>query len=141
MADTIKRTATCSCGRLRITVEGEPLGVSVCHCRACQKRTGSAFGVQARWQRDRVSTAGETHTWRRIGDDGTALDFRFCPHCGSTVWYTHDVAPQLIAVAVGGFGDPAFPAPSRSNYEPYRHPWVGLPKEMERPWGHASLGD
>jgi hypothetical protein len=60
------------------------------------------------------------------------LDFRFCPHCGSTVWYTQDVAPEIIAVAVGAFGDPAFPAPSRSNYEQYRHPWVGLPYEMER---------
>jgi hypothetical protein len=130
MAETNTRTAKCSCGQLRVVVEGDPTRVSVCHCRACQART--AFGLQARWPKDRVRPEGETHIWRRIGDDGTALDFRFCPHCGSTVWYTQDVAPELIAVAVGAFGDPTFPAPVRSNYEQYRHPWVGLPDEMER---------
>lgn len=132
MADTTSRTATCSCGQLRVVVEGEPVGVSVCHCLACQKRTGSVFGVQARWPRDRVRTEGDAQTWRRIGDDGTTLDFRFCPHCGSTVWFTQDVAPDLVAVAVGAFGYPAFPAPARSSYESRRHPWVELAEGIER---------
>jgi hypothetical protein len=95
-------------------------------------RTGSAFGVQARWHKDRVRMEGEAHVWRRIGDEGTALDFDFCPQCGSTVWWSQDVAPELIAIAVGAFGDPAFRAPTRSNYDQCRHPWVGLPEEMER---------
>ena len=132
MAEITTRTATCSCGQLRVVVEGEPIRVSMCHCRACQKRTGSAFGVQARWLRDRISTEGETHIWRRVGDEGSVIDYRFCPHCGSTVWYTQDQAPELIAVAVGAFADSTFPAPARSNYDQRRHPWVGLPEEMER---------
>jgi hypothetical protein len=106
--------------------------VGLCHCRACQRRTGSVFGAQARWPRDHVRTEGETQVWRRIGDDGTALDFRFCPQCGSTVWFTQDVAPDVIAVAVGAFGDPTFPVPARSSYDLYRHPWVELPDEIER---------
>ena len=117
MGEASTHTATCSCGQLRVVVEGDPVRVSVCHCRACQRRTGSAFGVQARWLKARVRTEGETRIWRRIGDEGTAVDFRFCPHCGSTVWFTQDVTPELIAIAVGAFGDPAFPAPSRSVYE------------------------
>jgi hypothetical protein len=56
---------------------------------------------------------------------------RTCPQCGSTVWFTQDVTPDLVAVAAGAFGDPTFPAPARSFYEQYRHPWVGLPKQME----------
>jgi hypothetical protein len=67
-----------------------------------------------------------------MGDDGTALDFRFCPHCGSTVWFTQDATPQLIAIAVGAFADPTFPTPAHSNYDQYRHPWAGLPDEMEQ---------
>lgn len=132
MTEAITRTATCSCGQLRVVVEGEPVRVSVCHCRACQRRTGSAFGVQARWHKDRVRTEGEAHTWCRVGDDGTTLEHRFCPNCGSTVWYTQDVTPDLVAVAVGAFGDPAFPAPTRSVYEEFRHLWVGLPDGIER---------
>lgn len=132
MPQAIARSATCACGQLRVVAEGEPLRVSICHCRACQRRTGSAFGVQARWPKQQVSMQGDARLWRRIGDDGSTLDFRFCPHCGSTLWFTQDVAPELIAVAVGAFGDPTFPAPVRSNYEPYRHAWVGLPGQIER---------
>lgn len=121
------RTATCSCGRLRVATEGDPLRVSVCHCLACQKRSGSAFAVQARWPRQQVRLLGETRTWRRIGDEGTAIDFRFCPHCGSTVWYTQDDNPDVIAVAVGAFADPGFPPPTRFVYENRRHSWVDLP--------------
>ena len=48
------RHAACSCGALKLTTTGEPIRVSVCHCLACQRRTGSAFGYQARFPRDRV---------------------------------------------------------------------------------------
>jgi hypothetical protein len=121
------RTATCSCGQLRVTVTGDPVRISVCHCLACQQRTGSAFGFQARWPRDQVTTEGEVRIWRRIGDEGSAADFRFCPHCGSTVWYTNDGAPDSVAVAVGAFADPAFPPPNVSVYEERRHVWVTVP--------------
>ncbi|MGH2892702.1 MAG: GFA family protein, partial [Solirubrobacteraceae bacterium] len=43
------REAACSCGQLTVQVSGDPVRVSVCHCLACQRRTGSAFGYQARW--------------------------------------------------------------------------------------------
>jgi hypothetical protein len=122
------RTATCSCGQLRLTAPDGPTRTSVCHCLACQKRTGSVFGFQARWRRDQVQLSGEARVWRRVGDElGTALDFRFCPTCGSTVWFTEDNEPDVIAVAVGAFADPDFPAPIRSYHEDTRHPWVALP--------------
>ena len=127
------RTATCSCGQLRVTVAQDPVRVSICHCLACQQRTGSVFGVQARWPADQVMTEGETRVWRRIGDEeGAAMDFRFCPICGSTVWFTQEGEPEFVAVAIGAFADPTFPAPVRAIYEERRHPWVGLPDEIER---------
>ena len=53
------RSASCSCGRLTVSVTGEPARVSVCHCLACQRRTGSAFGVQARFDASQVHLEGE----------------------------------------------------------------------------------
>src|SRR5580698_8473852 len=127
------RTAPCSCGQLRVTVAADPVRVSICHCLACQQRTGSVFGVQARWPADQVTTEGETRVWRRIGDEaGAAMDFRFCPVCGSTVWFSQEDEPQFVAVAIGAFADLTFPAPVRAIYEERRHPWVGLPDEIER---------
>ena len=127
------RTATCSCGQLRVTVPDGPVRAVICHCLACQRRTGSVFGVQAAWPADQVTIEGESRIWRRIGDEeGGAMDFRFCPTCGSTVWYAEVSEPQFVAVCVGAFADPTFPAPVKAIYEERRHSWVGLPGDIER---------
>jgi hypothetical protein len=118
------RTATCSCGQLTVTCEGDPVRVGICHCLACQRRTGSAFGVQARFTRERVTIAGRTREWVRVGDDGGRGTFRFCPDCGATVYYTLDAEPDLVGVPVGTFADPSFPPPTYSVYEQRRHPWA-----------------
>jgi hypothetical protein len=93
------RTPSCSCGQLQVIARDEPVRVSICHCLACQRRTGSAFGVQARFQRRDVSIEGRSSEYRRIADSGNALRFHFCLECGSTVYYLCrcqlSVAPPL----------------------------------------------
>lgn len=129
---TSQREATCSCGQLRVVVEGDPVRVSVCHCLACQRRTGSAFGVQARFPRDRVRISGRSREYvRRSDDEDEPRRFHFCPECGATVHYTLDSQPDVIAVAVGAFADPTFPPPRFSVYESRRHPWAGIPDDAE----------
>ena len=127
-----ERTATCSCGRLTAVVRGEPLRVSVCHCLACQRRTGSVFGVQARFRREDVTLHGEGTAYVRTGDEGSTARFTFCPACGATVWYVFDGHDDVIALPVGAFADPAFPAPACSIYEARKHGWVTLPVDVER---------
>ena len=118
------RTASCRCGQLTATCEGEPVRVSVCHCLECQKRSGSAFAAQARWPEDRVTVAGEATVWQRTADSGHVATYRFCPRCGSTVAYVIEGWPGLIAVPLGAFADPAFPPPRFSVYEHRKHPWA-----------------
>src|ERR1051325_2118043 len=121
------RTATCSCGRLSVTCDGEPVRISVCHCNACQKRTGSAFGVQARFPRGKVKIDGASTTYTRLADSGNAIPFHFCPTCGSTVYYELTVEDdRFVAVPVGAFADREFPEPRVSVYEARQHPWVKL---------------
>ena len=90
--------------------------------------------MQARWPRERVTTEGEARIWQRTGDEGTAMDFRSCPHCGATVWWAAGETPDTIAVAVGAFADPTFPTPTWSVYEERRHPWVTLPDTLQKMW-------
>jgi hypothetical protein len=122
------REASCSCGQLRLAVEGEPLRVSVCHCLACQRRTGSAFGYQARFPRENVRIDGDAHEYVRVSDEGEPRTYSFCPQCGSTVHYVLDSAPEVIAVPVGAFADPGFPEPTVSVWESRRHAWVTPPR-------------
>ena len=129
MSDTTsptQREARCSCGQLRLTATGAPVRVSVCHCRACQRRTGSAFGVQARFDKDQVAVAGRSETYRRTADSGNQISFHFCPDCGSTVYYRLDPMPDVIAVPVGAFADQGFPAPGVSVYEARQYDWLKL---------------
>jgi hypothetical protein len=126
----IVRHAACNCGQLRLACEGEPVRVSVCHCLECQRRTGSVFGVQARFKRDRIAVEGNAAQHARIAESGNRLTFNFCPQCGSTVYWQSEAAADLIAVAVGAFADQSFPAPAHSVWERRRHPWAALPTDM-----------
>jgi hypothetical protein len=125
------RHASCSCGQLRLSVEGDPVRISVCHCLACQRRTGSAFSYQARFPRERVEIGGESRDYVRVSDGGETRTLSFCPQCGSTVFYVLGAAPDVIAVPVGAFADPRFPEPRISVWESRRHAWVGLPADIE----------
>ena len=121
------REASCACGDIRLRCLGEPVRISVCHCLECQKRTGSAFAAQARFPRDRVEfLSGEPKIFERTGDDGGKIKQRFCGDCGTTVWYTLDNDPDRIAVTLGAFADPSFPAPRYSVYEERKHAWVAF---------------
>ncbi|MFL5972571.1 MAG: GFA family protein [Gaiellaceae bacterium] len=59
------REAACHCGQLRLEVTGDPFAVSICHCLACQRRTGSAFGMQAGFSSDQVDVAGRFSHYSR----------------------------------------------------------------------------
>lgn len=120
------RTASCSCGQLRIEVEGEPLGVGLCHCLACQQRTGSVFAALASFPAP-FKVFGVATEYVRVGDQGSRFRFRFCPVCGTNVFHTEEGDDESVGVAVGAFADPGFPAPQVSVYDSRRHPWVGLP--------------
>jgi hypothetical protein len=126
-----RREAVCSCGQLRVTVEGDPMRISMCHCLACQRRTGSAFGIQARWPKERVDVGGRYAEHVRISDAGEQRTFCFCPDCGATLFWTTEGWPDSIAVPVGAFADPSFPQPTVSVYGARRHPWLSLPDGIE----------
>lgn len=126
-----KRIAACCCGQLTAEVIGEPVRISICHCLACQRRTGSVFGQQARFHRAHVSLAGISSEYVRVGDEGSRIKFHFCPTCGSTVYYEPEGFEEFIVVTVGAFADPSFPTPMISIYESRMHSWVIPPSTAE----------
>lgn len=122
----IRRTAQCACGAVTVSCSGEPVLVSLCHCSECQRRTGSAFGAAAFFREDCVDIRGETRRYTRNGESGFSVRHRFCPSCGSTVFWYPERKPGIVAVAVGCFADPAFPPPTQSVHEEGMVGWLGL---------------
>tara|TARA_B100000941_G_scaffold222923_1_gene165211 strand:- start:222 stop:581 length:360 start_codon:yes stop_codon:yes gene_type:complete len=116
---------------LSARVSGEPVAVSVCHCLACQKRSGAPFAAHARFSVGDVTVNGDAQSWTRTGDEGNEITHGFCPRCGSTLSFVVAAQPDVIAIPVGAFGDPAFPPPEYSVYEDRMHSWVGLNGDIQ----------
>jgi hypothetical protein len=100
------RHAACSCGQLHLTIEGEPSRNAMCHCLACQRRTGAVISNQARFRNDQVTVSGKSTEWKRTAESGNAMTFHFCPTCRSTVFWENAGFPGLVSVAIGNFVDP-----------------------------------
>ena len=103
------RLATCVCGQLTASCAGDPTQVSLCHCIACQRRTGSTYGVAAFFLRENVIVAGDAKAYTGSSDSGYPVTFYFCPDCGSTVYWRPARKPKMVAVAVGAFARSGVP--------------------------------
>src|SRR5262245_32001803 len=115
------RTASCHYKQLRIEVEGEPRFVGICHCLACQQRTGSVFATLASFSAP-YKIFSKTTKYVRTSDQGAKFRFHFCPVCETNLFHTEEGELEGVDVAVGAFADPNFPAPQYSIYDCRRHP-------------------
>ena len=128
----MQRVASCHCGALRVTTAGDPEWVNACHCQACQRRTGTVLHVGAYFARPRVRLEGASRIFARGADSGYRISFHFCPDCGSNLYWVASRFPGHVGIAVGGFADPSFPAPSFSVWEQAMHPWINLASDLQR---------
>jgi hypothetical protein len=129
------RTARCACGRVEITVEGEPGRVYACHCDFCQRRSGNVFIASASFAEEQVvSITGETRCYNGLEVDGVGavgipdgINYRFCAVCGSSIYFDMIYPPtgeRFYTIALGCFVDDVFPAPSTEFFTKFRHSWV-----------------
>lgn len=127
MTDRV-RNASCRCGQIRIACTGEPIRVSVCHCRECKARSGSAFAAQVRFPAGQVRIEGEANArvWQYTGDSGNTADFFFCGTCGSGVWYRARPYHDAYAIPLGNFEPGHGVIPDYSVYEDRMEPWVSI---------------
>jgi hypothetical protein len=129
--ESVERIGQCHCGSLRVIATGEPDRVYLCHCKACQRRTGTAFHFGASFPKEQVRLDGERKVYERDTDSGYRIRFHFCPNCGTTLYWEGDRNPAVCGVAVGAFDTSAFSLPSDSIWEESMHPWLGLPEGID----------
>src|SRR5215204_7190578 len=86
----MERTAQCHCGQLKAIAAGEPERVYVCHCKACQRRTGAIIHNGSSWQKSQVRIEGDDKVYARMADSGFEIRFHFCPNCGTSVFWEGD---------------------------------------------------
>ncbi|MEA3034756.1 MAG: hypothetical protein QOH04_515 [Sphingomonadales bacterium] len=113
----------CECKRVRYRIEGEPIFVNCCHCRHCQKLSGSAFAMNAMIERDRVHvTAGAE------GLENEAGQAR-CFACHVLLWGTHRFfGDSILFLRVGTLDEGERLAPSAHFFLRSKHAWVPVPE-------------
>jgi hypothetical protein len=95
-------TGGCLCGRVRYSLTGEPAFSGLCHCRNCQRFTGSSFEAVVAYPSDAVSIQGELKTYQDTGDSGKPVYRNFCPNCGSGIMAEAEVLPGLKIMLTAG---------------------------------------
>ena len=127
MADLIL-AGRCSCGAVRYRLTSAPMFVHCCHCRDCQRQTGSAFVLNALIEADRVELlAGEIRPFPQPTDSGRSHVIHRCAECGTAVWSNYGGLAQLRFVRVGTLEDPTALKPDVHIYTRSKQPWVQLP--------------
>ena len=123
----------CVCGAVRFKASGQPARVTICHCRWCQRRTGTAFGVEVVYRTDQVElTNGETTRYRHVSDEsGRWLDIEFCSRCGTNMGFTLEAVPGVRTLPAGAFDDPGW---IRAERYKYRHVYL----RSRRDWSDLS---
>ena len=142
----------CTCGRVRYQVASKPLIVHACHCRGCQKNSGSAFALNALFEADRVTlVSGKVEEIAVPTPSGTGQDITRCAKCKVAVWSNYNMGGlrrHIRFVRVGTLDDPDQYPPDVHIYTCSKQPWVILPKgdrrvnefyKFAKTWSPASL--
>ncbi len=122
----------CQCGAIRYEVVGEPRQVVVCHCRDCQRQSGSAFGMTMVVDEAAFRlTRGELKTFASESDAGRAKLGAFCPQCGTRIYHKPEWRRGTISVKPGTLDDASWLRPQIHLWTSRKHGWVTIPEGVE----------
>ena len=140
----------CTCRQVRYRLRSKPLFVHCCHCRWCQRETGTAFALNAMIEADRVEVlAGEVEIVHTPSNSGKGQKISRCPNCRIAVWSNYAGAGDAARfVRVGTLDEPDLLPPDIHIFTMSKQPWVVLPAgtpavpefyDREKMWPAESL--
>lgn len=99
----------CLCGEVRFAINADPRRINVCHCRFCQRNTGTAYLVEPTFPADIFEiTSGTPKLFQlKSGGSGKTINLYFCSTCGARLYMTFDRFPGVIGGFAGAFDDPS----------------------------------
>jgi hypothetical protein len=122
----------CLCGAVRYSAEGDLATATVCHCRDCQKFTGSAFAALLMVPKTTLTIEGPVKTHSGVGGSGLPILRHFCSECGSSIAEEPGTRPGMAILCVGTLDDPARATPAREIFRDDALPWVHVSGDMPR---------
>lgn len=117
----------CNCGAVRYRCEGKPIVVAQCHCRNCQRQSGSAFSVNLLFKASAVTQEGALTVYEdKDTFSGNAVLRKFCGICGSPIFSEPTDGKDMLIVKAGTLDDPSAYVPGVSVWTSTAMPWVEL---------------
>jgi hypothetical protein len=124
-------SGSCQCGAMKFEITAEPLTVYVCHCNACKKQSGSAFGMALIAPADAVKmTEGTPKSYTKTAQSGRTADCDFCPECGNRLFHRLGADAPIVLVKTGIMDDPGQFEPVVHLWTESADPWVVIPDDV-----------
>jgi hypothetical protein len=118
-----KMSGGCACGAIRYECNFDPVKMLNCHCRDCQRATGSAYAAIAIVPKVAVQMRGEPRYFKIVGNAGMAVERGFCDICGSQLTLKLDRLPDILGLQAGTLDDPSVYRPTMDVFTSSAQPW------------------
>ena len=102
---TAPYTGGCQCGSVRYVVTTGPIRLLACHCKECQRQSGSAFGMSMPVKKTSLTVTGRTKQFTRGADSGNEVTGVFCPECGVRIYHVLKSTQDVVSIKPGTFDD------------------------------------
>jgi hypothetical protein len=127
----------CLCDAVRYECTADPVFMGNCHCRDCQRSSGSAYSASLGVPRNAVKITGDVKYYETKADSGKMTKRGFCANCGSPLFALPSFAPDLIIIQATSLDDPSIFKPAEDIYTSSAQPWdhmdPALPKFPKMP--------
>lgn len=123
----------CLCGDVRYRTSGPPAYQAACHCRFCQRFTGSAFHLVVAFDKTSVEFTGKAFSTfdYQSPAHGRVLTLQFCPRCGTTLGLNFERFPAFQSICGGTFDDASWFRLDKHIFTGAAVDWMVFPEDVE----------
>jgi len=139
--EMVKVKGGCLCGSSRYESDSDPIVSAVCHCKDCQKHSGSVFGLYVGIPKNGLKTSGQGFkTFEGSGGSGSYFHRIFCSNCGSSLYAAIELAPDLYFIHAGTLDDATWVKPEMQAWATKQLPCATLTGEVATFDGNLPSG-
>ncbi len=124
-------TGGCQCGSVRYVLTTKPICLGACHCKECQRQSGSAFGMFMPVKKDSLTVTGPTKQVTRMADSANEVTGVFCPECGVRIYHVLKSARDLVSLKPGTLDDTSWLRPELFIWMKSAQVWVPIPNDVK----------
>lgn len=133
-----KYSGQCLCGEISYSVDVEPVFTGNCHCKGCQRSSGSAFIPAMIFPEKDVVVSGEVKYFESRADSGDIHRRGFCPNCGSQLFSRFSNMPGMLGIKAGTLNDTSNYVPKLDFYVGSAAPWDSMNPDLPKKQGAAQ---